>query len=87
MAKTGRRSASDLAVVRPTGGFGRLRPPSELGKEERQSGVRSSLLAMRSTSRHRMRRLARYCQNVVLAGRAAAALEREGAVIAGRTNP
>jgi hypothetical protein len=31
--------------------------------------------------------LVRYVQDVVLAGRAAAALEREGAVIGGRPNP
>ena len=88
MAKTGRRSASDLAVVRPTGGFTRLRPPSDLGKEE-AAVWRQIVLSVHEKHFEASDTplLARYVQNVVLARRAAEALDREGAVIAGRINP
>jgi phage terminase small subunit len=83
-----RRSSADLALVRPSGGFTRLRPPSELGKEE---GEVWRFIVLACDAKHFQQSdaplLVRYCQNVVLARRAAAALEREGAVIAGRVNP
>jgi P27 family predicted phage terminase small subunit len=83
-----RRSAADLAVVRPAGGFTRLRPPAELGKEE-QAVWRQVVLACdpKHFQQSDAPLLVRYCENVVLARRAAAALEREGAVLAGRVNP
>jgi P27 family predicted phage terminase small subunit len=88
MAKTGRRSAAELAVARPTGGFTRLRPPSDLGKQE--AAVWREIV-LTCDEKHFQASdaplLIRYCQNVVLAQRAAAALEREGAVVAGRVNP
>jgi phage terminase small subunit len=88
MAKTGRRSAADLAVVRPAAGCSRLRPPSELGKDE--AAVWRQIV-LTCDDKHFQASdaplLVRYCQNVVLASRAAAALDREGAVVGGRPNP
>ena len=83
-----RRSSADLAVIRSADSFTRLRPPPELGKDE-QVVWRNIVL---SCDEKHFRNsdaplLVRYCQNVVLAGRAAAALDREGAVIGGRPNP
>ena len=83
-----RRSTADLAVVRPAAGLTRLRPPAELGKEE-QAVWRQVVL---SCDEKHFRQsdaplLVRYVQNVVLASRAAASLDREGAVIGGRPNP
>jgi phage terminase small subunit len=88
MAKTGRRSAAELAVVRPASGFARLRPPSELGKEEQQVW-RQVVLACdpKHFQQSDAPLLVRYCENVVLARRAAAALIAEGAVTGGRPNP
>jgi phage terminase small subunit len=88
MAKTGRRSAADRAVIRPAGGFGRLRPPADLGEAEvavwRQ-------IVLTCDDKHFQASdaplLVRYCQNVVLASRAAATLDREGGVVGGRPNP
>jgi P27 family predicted phage terminase small subunit len=83
-----RRSSADLAVVRPAAGFTRLRPPSDLGKDE-QAVWRQIVLSV--DEKHFRPSdaplLVRYCQNVVLASRAAAALDREGAVIGSRPNP
>jgi hypothetical protein len=83
-----RRSAADLAVVRPEGGFTRLRPPADLGEEERE--IWHEIVAS-CRSDHFQKcdgpLLIRYVENVVLARRAAAALTREGPVVAGRTNP
>jgi phage terminase small subunit len=88
MAKTGRRSAAELALVHPAAGFARLRPPAELGKDEAQVW-RQVVLAC--DAKHFQASdtplLVRYCENVVLARRAAAALTAEGAVIGGRPNP
>jgi P27 family predicted phage terminase small subunit len=88
MAKTGRRSAADLTVVRPAGGFTRLRPPSDLGKDE-QAVWRTIVLTCHEKHFEPSDAplLVRYCENVVLARRAAAALTAESPVIAGRTNP
>jgi P27 family predicted phage terminase small subunit len=83
-----RRSSADLAVVRPAAGFTRLRPPADLGKEE-QAVWR--LVVLSCDEKHFRQSdtplLVRYCQNVVLARRAADALTNEGAVLAGRPNP
>jgi phage terminase small subunit len=80
-----RRSAADLAVVRPVSGFTRLRPPPELGKDEQQVWVEIVTACDQS---HFQRSdgplLVRYCQNVVLARRAAAELAETGAVLLGR---
>jgi hypothetical protein len=87
MAKTGKRSAADLAVVRPEGGFTRLRPPADLGEAERT--IWTSIVtacAARHFEASDAPLLRRYVQNVVLAQQAAA-LEREGAVIAARRSP
>ena len=88
MAKPGRRSACDLKVVRPATGLTRLRPPSELGEAE--AAVWRQIV-LTCDERHFQASdaplLVRYVQNVVLAGRAAAALHHEGAVIGGRPNP
>jgi P27 family predicted phage terminase small subunit len=83
-----RRSASDLAVVRPDGGFTRMRPPAELGEEER--AVWQQIVVACDAKHFRASDaplLARYCEAVVLARRAAAMLGAEGPVVAGRTNP
>jgi P27 family predicted phage terminase small subunit len=83
-----RRSTADLNVVRPVAGFSRLRPPSDLGKEE-AAVWRQVVLAC--DAKHFQQSdaplLARYCESVILARRAAAALADEGPVVAGRTNP
>jgi phage terminase small subunit len=83
-----RRSSADLAVVRPAGSFTRLRPPSDLGKEE-QAVWRQVVLSC--DERHFRSSdtplLVRYCENVVLARRAAAALAQEGPVVGGRPSP
>jgi phage terminase small subunit len=88
MAKTGRRSAADRAVIRPTGGFGRLHPPPDLGKDEQEVWRK---IVLTCDAEHFQQSdaplLVRYVQNVVLARRAAEALTKEGAVIAGRANP
>jgi phage terminase small subunit len=85
MAKTGRRSAAELAVVHPGGGFTRLGPPSELGKEE-AAVWRQVVLSC--DAKHFQQSdaplLVRYCENVVVARRAAAALAQEGPVVGGR---
>jgi phage terminase small subunit len=89
MAKTGRRSAAERSVIRPAGGFNRrLRPPADLGEAE-QSVWRQIVLACdeRHFEPSDAPLLVRYCQNVVLARRAADALTAEGAVIGGRPNP
>jgi P27 family predicted phage terminase small subunit len=83
-----RKSAASLAVVRVDAGGSRLRPPSELGEEER--AVWMSIVgacAEKHFERSDAPLLARYCESVVLARRAAAALMSEGPVIAGRTSP
>jgi phage terminase small subunit len=83
-----RRSAADRAVVRLEGIGTRLRPPPELGEDE-QAVWRQVVLSC-DEKHFRLSDtplLVRYCQNVVLAGRAAAALEHEGAVLGGRCNP
>jgi phage terminase small subunit len=83
-----RRSAAELAVVRPDGGFSRLRPPPELGDEEQQVWLQ---VVGACDAKHFRRSdaplLVRYCQNVLLARRAAAALSAEGAIIGGRPSP
>jgi phage terminase small subunit len=83
-----RRSSADLAVVRPSGGLTRLRPPAELGKDEAEVWRH---IVLSCDQKHFQRSdaplLVRYCQNVVLGRRAAAALTTEGAVIGGRPNP
>jgi P27 family predicted phage terminase small subunit len=83
-----RKSAASLAVVRVDASVSRLRPPAELGEEEQQIW---QVIVGTCDSKHFMRSdaplLARYCEAVVLARRAAAALTSEGPVIAGRTNP
>jgi P27 family predicted phage terminase small subunit len=83
-----RQSSADLAVVRPATDLTRLRPPAELGKDE-QAVWRQIVLSV--DEKHFRPSdaplLVRYCQNVVLASRAAAALDREGAVIGSRPNP
>jgi P27 family predicted phage terminase small subunit len=83
-----RRSAADLAVVRPPGGFARLRPPSDLRAEEREVW-REVVGSCRSDHFQRCDYplLVRYCENVVLARKAAAALAFEGPVVHGRINP
>jgi P27 family predicted phage terminase small subunit len=83
-----RRSAADLAVVRPSGGFARLRPPAELGDAEREVW-REVVGSCRSDHFQRCDYplLVRYCENVVLARRAAAALASEGPIVHGRVNP
>jgi phage terminase small subunit len=83
-----RRSSAGLAVVRPAAGFTRLRPPADLGKDE-QAVWRQVVLSCdeKHFRESDMPLLVRYVQNVVLARRAAAALDREGAVIGGRPNP
>jgi P27 family predicted phage terminase small subunit len=83
-----RRSAADLAVVRPEGGGTRLRPPADLGAEEKEIW-REVVGSCRSDHFEKCDGplLVRYCENAVLARRAAAALTSEGAVVAGRTNP
>jgi len=83
-----RRSAADLAVVRPSGDFSRLRPPADLGAEEKEIW-REIVGSCRADHFQPCDRplLVRYVENVVLARRAAAALTREGPVVAGRTNP
>jgi phage terminase small subunit len=89
MAKTGRRSAADRAVIRPAGGFNRrLRPPADLGEAE-QSAWRQIILCCDENHFQASDAplLVRYVQNVVLARRAADALTAEGAVIGGRPNP
>ena len=69
-------------------GLTRLRPPPELGEAEREIWV--SIVAA-CGAKHFERSdnplLVRYCQNVVLARQAAAALTREGAIIGGRPSP
>lgn len=83
-----RRSAADLAVVHPADRFTRLLPPAELGKEEQAVWQQVVLSCDEKHFRPSdAPLLVRYCQNVVLASRAAAALDREGAVIGGRPNP
>jgi P27 family predicted phage terminase small subunit len=88
MAKTGRRSAADRAVIRPASGFGRLRPPPDLGKDEQEVWRK---IVLTCDAEHFQQSdaplLVRYCANVVLARRAAEALTTEGAVIGGRPNP
>jgi P27 family predicted phage terminase small subunit len=83
-----RRSAASLAVVRVDASVSRLHPPAELGAEERAVWQE---IVVTCDPKHFVRSdaplLARYCESVVLARRAAAALTAEGAVIAGRTNP
>ena len=83
-----RRSAADLAVVRPDAGFNRLRPPAGLGEEEKAIW-REVVGSCRSEHFQKCDAplLVRYCENAVLARRAAAALTSEGPVVAGRTNP
>jgi phage terminase small subunit len=82
-----RKSAASLAVVQ-SAGFGRLRAPAELSEEERLVWTE---IAGACDAKHFERSdaplLIRYCQNVVLGRRAAAALTSEGAVIGGRPNP
>jgi P27 family predicted phage terminase small subunit len=83
-----RRSAADLAVVRPDDGFARLRPPPDLGKDEKDVWRQIVLTCDQAHFQQSdAPLLVRYCENVVLARRAADALNREGAVIAGRPNP
>ena len=83
-----RRSSADLAVLRPDGGFARLRPPGDLGEEEREVWAQ---VVGACDAKHFQKSdtplLVRYVQNVVLARRAAAALTAEGAVVAMRVNP
>jgi phage terminase small subunit len=83
-----RRSAADLAVVRGGAGFGRLRPSSELGENEVQ--VWKQVVGA-CDPKHFVASdaplLARYCENVVLARKAAAALAEQGPVMHGRVNP
>ena len=83
-----RRSAAELSVVRVNGGGTRLRPPPELDDEERE--VWLQLVGACKTDHFLssdVPLLARYCEAVVLARRAAGALRSEGAVVAGRPNP
>jgi phage terminase small subunit len=88
MAKTGRKSAAELAVVRPAGGSSRLRPPPYLGEEERKVWQD---IVLACPAEHFLASdvplLARYVENVVMARRAADALSAEGAVIGGRPSP
>jgi phage terminase small subunit len=81
-----RKSAADLAVVQPAG-FGRLRPPADLGEAEAE--VWRSIVGA-CDARHFEKSdaplLVRYCQNVVLGRRAAAAMAEEGPVIMGRAS-
>jgi phage terminase small subunit len=83
-----RRSSSDRAVIRPAGGFNRLRPPAGLGEDE--TAVWRQIV-LTCDEKHFQASdaplLMRYCENVILARRAAAALSAEGAVIGGRPNP
>jgi phage terminase small subunit len=83
-----RRSSAELAVVNVDGGFKRIRPPAQLGEAECDIW-RDIVLAC--DAKHFQASdaplLVRYCQNVVLAGQAAAALTSEGPVVAGRVNP
>jgi hypothetical protein len=83
-----RRSAAELAVVRPASSFNRLRPPAELGEGERDIWTK---IVLACDPQHFQASdaplLVRYCQNVVLAGRAAAALTAEGPVVGGRPSP
>jgi P27 family predicted phage terminase small subunit len=83
-----RRSAADLAVVRPSGGFSRLRPPADLGEDEREVW-REIVGSCRSDHFEKcdVPLLVRYCENVVLARKAAAVLAADGAVVHGRINP
>jgi P27 family predicted phage terminase small subunit len=83
-----RRSAADLAVVRPDGGFNRLRPPATLGEDEKEIW-REVVGSCRSDHFQKCDAplLVRYCENVVLARRAAAALTSEGPIVHGRVNP
>jgi phage terminase small subunit len=80
-----RRSSAYLAVVRPTGGFSRLRPPAELGKDEAEVW-RHIVLSwdQKHFQQSNTPLLTRYVQNVVLGRRAAAALAAEGSVIGSR---
>jgi phage terminase small subunit len=83
-----RQSTADRAVIRPEGGFDRLRPPKDLGKEE--SAVWREIV-LTCDSKHFQASdaplLVRYCQAAVLSQQAVAALDREGAIVAGRPNP
>jgi phage terminase small subunit len=82
-----RRSAASLAIARIDPASTRLRPPRELGEEECEvwSNIVGSV-ADKHFERSDTPLLVRYCQNVVLARRAAAALAAEGPIIAGRAS-
>ena len=84
-----RRSTASLAVVKVDAQSARLRPPPELGEDEREVWINVvGACSEKHFERSDMPLLARYCESVVLARRAAAALASEGAVIGGvRTNP
>ena len=83
-----RRSSADLAVMRPSGGFTRLRPPAELGAAEAEVWRHIVLCCdQKHFQQSDTPLLTRYVQNVVLGRRAAAALAAEGPVIGGRPSP
>ena len=86
-----RKSASEIAtaaIICPDGGFNRLRPPAGLGADEREVW-RDIVASCRSDHFEKCDSplLVRYCENVVLGRRAAAALTADGPVVGGRTNP
>jgi P27 family predicted phage terminase small subunit len=85
-----RKSAAALAttVIRPTGGFNRLKPPSDLGADEHEVW-RDIVASCRPNHFERcdVPLLVRYCENVVLGRKAAAALAADGPVVHGRVNP
>ena len=74
-----RRSAADLAVVRVDAGSARLRPPPELGDEERDVWISIvGACALKHFERSDIPLLARYCEAVVLAKRARLRLPARG---------
>jgi len=85
-----RKSADALAtnIVRPDGGFNRIKPPASLGDDEREVW-RDIVASCRPDHFEKCDAplLVRYCENVVLGRKAAAALANEGLVVHGRVNP